>query len=189
MTNVAKSPDRGTFQAEGYLKRQIEKGEEPNEEYLNMFKTWKEQTEELESSEEWKTDNLEYDLRSTGWIIAKARERDAYAQNIYAALCNMQWQRREVLPILKDQYWSCTWRHAGGIVADMLGKGDYIDWYCSGIRDAPLSDMEFNELSLEDQLAYKERQNYASEGVVTDEIEEDFYKLNWIPVPFKDNEL
>jgi hypothetical protein len=49
--------------------------------------------------------------------------------------------------------------------------------------------MEFNELSLEDQLVYKEHQNYVSEGVVTDEIEDDFYKLNWIPVPFKDNEL
>ena len=76
---------------------------------------------------DWQKNNLEYDLRTTDWILGKARHSVTYAQNLYAALCNNQFQKAEMWPILKDQRWSCTWRHAGGIVADMTVKGDYMD--------------------------------------------------------------
>ena len=72
--------------------------------------------------------SLEEELKASPLILEKIKDR-RYAQNVYAALCNMRWQRLDVLPILKDEYWSCSWRHAGGIVADMLQKGDYIDWH------------------------------------------------------------
>ena len=133
MTKMSSSPKRNTFQKENYIKRKEDAGEEPSEEYLEMFKTAEERKRELEADPEWQKDNLEWDLRTTDWILAKVRASEVYAQNLYAAMCNNTFQKRDVMPILKDQYCSYSWRYAGGIVADMLGKGDYIDWYCSGI--------------------------------------------------------
>jgi len=83
-----------------------------------------------------KQDDLEYDLRSTEWVIEKVKADKVYAQHLYAAMCNNDFMRNEVWPILTEKKWSCSWRHAGGIIADMRGEGDYIDWYCSGIVDA-----------------------------------------------------
>jgi hypothetical protein len=177
MNDLAKSPDRGTFQLENYVKRREEEGKLPDPEYLEVFKSWREQKATHEASEEWKENNLEYDLRSTDWVLAKARASDGYAQNIYAALCNMRWQKRDVLPILKDEYWSCSWRSAGGIVADILGKGDYIDWYCSGMGEG---------LGNGDAEGVK---GYVSEGTVTQEIEDDFYKLGWVHSEWPEDEL
>jgi hypothetical protein len=176
---VSKSPERHTFQQDGYIKRCEEKGQEPNEAYLNMFKTFREQDEENMANPEWQKNNLEYDLRTADWILAKARSRDEYAQNIYAALCNMRWQKLDVLPILKDEFWSCSWRSAGGIVADMLQKGDYIDWYCSGMGGLA----DYNT----DPKEWAEKTKYVPEGTVTEEIREDFQKLGWIPVPWDDD--
>ena len=167
---VNKSPERNTFQKEGYLRRCKETGQEPSEDYLEMFKTWREQDEANLKNPEWQKDNLEYDLRSTKWICDKVKASDSYAQNLYAAMCNMQFQKLDVMPILKDQRWSCSWRHAGGIVADMQEKGDYIDWYCSGIRHD------------EEGIT----SGYVPEGQVTEEIELDLKKLGWIPVEWED---
>jgi len=167
---INKSPERNTFQKEGYLRRCKETGQEPSEDYLEMFKTWREQDEANLVNPEWQKDNLEYDLRSTKWICDKVKASDSYAQNLYAAMCNMQFQKLDVMPILKDQRWSCSWRHAGGIVADMQEKGDYIDWYCSGIRHD------------EEGIT----SGYVPEGQVTEEIELDLKKLGWIPVEWED---
>ena len=173
----ASSPERHTFQKEGYIKHCEEEGEEPNPDYIAMYKTWREQDEENLKDPTWQENNLEYDLRTCGWILDKARAREDYAQNIYAALCNMRWQRLEVFPILKDEYWSCSWRSAGGIVADMLQKGDYIDWYCSGIRNEELGN----------GLTGADGTNYVPEGTVTEEIRADFQKLGWIPSEWPDD--
>ena len=167
---VNKSPDRNTFQKEGYLRRCKETGQEPSEDYLEMFKTWREQDEANLVNPEWQKDNLEYDLRSTKWICDKVKASDSYAQNLYAAMCNMQFMKLDTMPILKNQRWSCSWRHAGGIVADMQEKGDYIDWYCSGIRHD------------EEGIT----SGYVPEGQVTEEIELDLKKLGWIPVEWED---
>lgn len=166
---MKRSPERNTFQANGYIERCREKGEEPNSDYLAMYEQARERDLQHEQDEEWKKNNLEYDLRSTEWICAKAKASDSYAQNIYAALCNQDWQRNDVWPRLANQTWSCSWRYAGGIVADMREQGDYIDWYCSGIRDEDSPDIGF-----------------VGEGHVTDEIREDFFQLGWIPVDNND---
>ena len=50
---ISKSPDRHTFQKEGYVKRCEEKGEEPNPDYIRMYKTWREQDEENLNNPEW----------------------------------------------------------------------------------------------------------------------------------------
>ncbi len=178
---VSSSPERHTFQEEGYIKRCEEEGTKPNEGYLNLFKSWREQDEEDMANPEWQKNNLEYDLRSTDWILAKARASDAYAQNIYAAMCNMRWQRLDTWPILADEFWSCSWRSAGGIVADMLEKGDYIDWYCSGMGGL---NQEYDAKETNEQ--WQKRTGYVPEGIVTEEIRADFQKIGWVPSPWPD---
>jgi hypothetical protein len=186
MTNISKSPERHTFQAEQYVKRCEEEGKEPNEDYLDLYKSARQQDEENMVDPKWQKDNLEYDLRSTEWILEKVRGDDVYAQNLYAAMCNNDFTKREMWPILKDQRWSCSWRHAGGIIADMQEKGDYIDWYCSGIR-GEVSEEELKELD-EEQLAFRKKiEAYVGEGFVTDEIEKDLYKLGWLVCPREDD--
>jgi hypothetical protein len=183
MSKVSKSPERHTFQENGYIARCEEKGDEPNEGYLEMFKTFRQQDEENMTNPKWQKDNLEYDLRSTEWILAKARASDSYAQNIYAAMCNMRWQRLDVMPILKDEFWSASWRSAGGIVADMLQKGDYIDWYCSGMGGLA-GDWDKDSESFEE---WKARTKYVPEGHITEEIQTDFQKLGWVPSEWPDD--
>jgi hypothetical protein len=184
MTGISKSPQRHTFQAEAYVKRCEEEGKEPREDYLNIYKSARQQDEENMTDPKWQKDNLEYDLRSTDWVLEKARTRESYAQNIYAALCNMRWQRLDVFPILKDEFWSCSWRHAGGIVADMRREGDYMDWYCSGMGGLN-REYEGDETNEE----WQKRTGYVPESVVTEEIRADFQKLGWVPSPWPEDDI
>jgi len=187
---INKSPERGTFQIECQLKR-VEEGEttsEKAEEMIEFYKTHREMVLEREAQEEWKIDNMEYDLRSTQWICDKAKGDDVYAQNLYAAMCNNEFTKNDVIPILTEKKWSCSWRYAGGIIADMQEKGDYIDWYCSGIRDATdLDDDQFQQLTREQQETYIQNKAYVSESVVTDEIRADLLKLGWIVIDDDNN--
>lgn len=164
MTKLSSSDDRGSFALNSYLKRKEEKSEEPDAWYLDLLKTDRERQMEREQDPEWQKDNLEYDLRTTDWILQKARLSRTYAQNLYAALCNNDFQRADVLPILKDQRWHCSWRYAGGIIAHMRQEGDYIDWYCSGYSDAA---------------------GLQPEGAVTEEIRADLLQLGWIVIEYE----
>ena len=169
---ISKSPERHTFQRDRYIKRCEEEGREPDSSIIAMYASWAEESEYENRPE----NDLEYDLRTCEWILAKARASDTYAQNIYAAMCNMRWQRTDVFPILKDEFWSCSWRSAGGIVADMLQQGDYIDWYCSG-----MGGMSGYDKDSETFEQWQVRTKYVPEGEVTDEIREDFAALGWTP--------
>jgi hypothetical protein len=126
--------------------------------------------------------DLVEDIRNTPEIMAKIRAEDRrYAQNLYAAWCNMQWCKRDTWPILAEDYWTASWRGAGGIVADLRNKGeDYMDYYCSGIREVSWDEEENKTW---DPLGY------ASEGEVKEEIEQDLSKIGWFPVPYKDSDL
>jgi hypothetical protein len=181
---ISKSPQRHTFQKEGYVKRMEEQNESVNEDYLNMFEKIINDHEHKFDDPKSRINNLEYDLLTTDWILEKARSKDSYAQNIYAALCNMRWQRLDLFPILKDEHWSCSWRYAGGIVADMQQKGDYIDWYCSGMGGLN-REYEGNETNEE----WQKRTGYVPESVVTEEIRADFQKLGWVPNPWPEDEI
>lgn len=80
-------------------------------------------------------------------------ENDDYAIAFYGALCNMQWKK-----IATDYIYSCSWRYAGGLVANMRYKGeDYLHFYCSG-----------------------------NEGVVREDIEKDLNALEYTPVPYEE---
>lgn len=164
MSKICSSPERHTFQASASRKK-LEK--DPTDKSSLDVIQWYEQVKVEEANKlldpEWQKNNLEYDLRSTDWICEKAKSSSSYAQNLYAALCNNDLQKLEVMIILSNQTWSCSWRHAGGIIADMTETGDYIDWYCSGIRD-------------------DHSNGYIGEGVVTDEIRNDLKILGWVVI-------
>ncbi len=187
MSKISRSPDRLTFQKEKYIERMKEKGEAVSEDYLSMFEDSIQRHKAKFEDPASRIENMEYDLLTTDWILEKVRESDVYAQNLYAAMCNRDFQKLDVMPVLKDQRWSCSWRYAGGIIADMRQEGDYIDWYCSGIRGDRLSTEEFEKLSLEEQARYLEYEAFVGEGVVTDEIQEDLKRLGWIVLDESDD--
>jgi hypothetical protein len=176
---ISKSPERHTFQMKKYIERCEEEGKEPSQDYLDMF--LEEQRNSMAKFEDPEThiDNLEYDLRTTLWILEKVRNSEVYAQNLYAAMCNTDFVKNDVWPILTEKKWSCSWRYAGGIIADMRQEGDYIDWYCSGIRGDQKDDSEYTSEQLE-QL--KITNQFVGEGYVTDEIRADLLKLGWIVI-------
>lgn len=163
---ISKSPKRGTFHKEKYLERCKEEGKEPSEDYLQMCEDEIIGYANKFSDPNSQIDNMEYDLLTTHWILEKVRNDQVYAQNLYAAMCNTDFVKNDVWPILSDKRWSCSWRYAGGIIADMRQEGDYIDWYCSGIRDKDGT----------------EKDKFVGEGYVTDEIRTDLLKLGWIVV-------
>ena len=63
---------------------------------------------------------------------------------------------------MKNVKWSCSWRYAGTMVAEIREDSDFNDWYCSGIQ-------------LTNQL-------FVPESIIVPEIETDFDQLGWIKV-------
>ena len=123
----------------------------------------------FDDPETWEN-NLEYDMMNSEWFVNKVRSCMVYAQNVYAALCNNEFQKLEVISVLKNQTWSCSWRSAGGIVAELRNEGDYLDWYCSGVRRTP------------EEEDGGSKTGYMFEGEVAEELSEDLKKLGWIVV-------
>jgi hypothetical protein len=112
--------------------------------------------------------NLEYDLLSCEWMCEKVRNSETYGQNLYAALCNNSFVPIHIFEILKDVEWACSWRYAGSIIADMNEKGDYMDWYCSGMFST-------NEETGSDL----DKRFVVEEGTITSEIKNDLNTLGW----------
>ena len=122
--------------------------------------------------------SMEKDMANSDWFVAKVRASDSYAQNLYAAICNRDFVKNDVWPLLNDQRWSASWRAAGGIVADLRDiREDYMDYYCSGIGGVLGGGSEPDPDSDKIFLA---QQKFVSEGTVTDEIREDLFRLGWI---------
>ncbi len=93
--------------------------------------------------------NLEFDLFKTQWIAEKCKDI-YYATDLYGALCNNRFFKN-------DEEWTCSWRQAGGIVADLRNIGEeYIDFYCSG-----------------------------NESIVTTEVANDLLNLGWVYKPYE----
>ena len=102
--------------------------------------------------------NLELDLCKSDWIADKCKHSEIYSQNLYAALCNNRF-------FYDEKEWTCSWRFAGGLVADLRDCGeDYMVWYCSGTSN---------------------RTGYVAESVITDEISLDLMKLGWTIKPYE----
>jgi hypothetical protein len=100
-----------------------------------------------------RTVSLEHDLIKSDYITDKCVKSESYSQNLYSAMCNNLFYKN-------DEEWSCSWRYAGGVIADIRNKGEsYIDWYCSGIGS--------------------HHDGYVGESFVTDEIRSDLLQLGW----------
>lgn len=182
---ISSSPDRGSFTKEIYTKKVKDGTTTPEyaDQMLDFLENRNKAKLEQEQDPEWQKENLEYDLRTCDWMLDKVRNDDAYAQNLYAALCNNEFIKNDVWPVLTDKRWHCSWRYAGGILADMRQQGDYIDWYCSGIREEHnIDDDQFQQMSKEAQELYIIRKKYVGEGHVTDEIQTDLKTLGWLLV-------
>ena len=188
MSKLSRSSDIGKFQKESYIKRCEEQNHEPSADYLDMFDRIERHRLDCERDPEWQVLNLEYDLRTTDWILKKVRNSEAYAQNLYAALCNNEFQKRDVMPILQDKTWSCTWRYAGGIIAHMREQGDYMDWYCSGIRGVP-TEQEYMSMTDQEKQVLEQMQGYVPEGEVADQIAQDLKELGWLWKEYEDNSV
>ncbi len=79
-----------------------------------------------------------------------------FSRAMYAAMCNMRWQLIENTS--EAQIYSCSWRYAGGLVAQIRDVGeDYLDFYCSGREGRVAEDVR---LTLKDKgwesLPYEE---------------------------------
>jgi hypothetical protein len=185
------SPERHTFQLDAYRQRREEKGEDISDEYVTMMEQIRLQDKLKWTDPERCVNNMEYDLVTTDWILAKARASEAYAQNLYAAMCNNDFQRNDVWPRISDQKWHCSWRSAGGIIADMRQQGDYIDWYCSGINnhDWQKPPEEVAAMTPDQQEYYYMQTQFVSESVVTDEIREDLFRLGWLVIEDPDGQV
>lgn len=111
--------------------------------------------------------DLSEDIKNCEWIVEKLKKSESYAQNLYAAFCNVTWQKRDTWPILKEETWSVSWRTSGAIIAELRNCNEtYIDWYCSGIYS-------------HDEETDGNTSNFVAEGIVTDEIQKDLEQLKW----------
>lgn len=115
--------------------------------------------------------SLSDEMEKDAIVIQYLNDRDI-AKEFYAAMCNMRWRKIETAPPdeqiidrlkgVDRHIWSCSWRSAGGIIADIRNANyntteDYMDYYCSG-----------------------------SEGNVTYIVEECFNRMGWEACPWKD---
>jgi len=113
--------------------------------------------------------DLEKDLFNSQYIRDKARNNDIYCQHLYATLCNNEFIKAEVLSIVAAEHWSCSWRYAGGIAAGLYEgsfNGDYMRYYTASLSDDAV---------------------YISEGMIDEEVREDFKKIGWYVVENKVN--
>jgi hypothetical protein len=119
---------------------------------LSIWETMK-NTTQTGSNDQTKDLEIEYDLEKDLQVLkGKINEDYEFAQEVYAALCNMRWKKHY-------QTYSCSWRYAGGLIAEMLGmidSMDYCEFYCSG-----------------------------NEGQVSERVRIELEKLGWEPLPWE----
>jgi hypothetical protein len=54
------------------------------------------------------------------------RASDEICSQVWSALANIIWTHSS------GEEFSCSFRYAGGLIAEIVDKGTYMDWYCSG---------------------------------------------------------
>jgi hypothetical protein len=119
--------------------------------------------------------SMQTDMMGAEWFRNKVKSSKSYAQNLYAAMCNNDFQKQDTWEVLTDNRWSCSWRAAGGVVATLRDcDEDYMDYYCSGMGGFATLDR--------DPGIYYEENGYVKESEVTDEIQEDLLRLGWVVI-------
>ena len=95
-----------------YLDRCARSGEDPNPNYMEYFEKFDDFHARRFDTEEQRENNLEWDMMTTEWFTDKVQGSTVYAQNLYAAMCNNEFQKIDLMPILKNETWGCSWRSA-----------------------------------------------------------------------------
>jgi len=95
--------------------------------------------------------NLLRDIQDSNSIKFKMRDSRDYCVRFYGTLCNNELMHGDYLT-------GYSWRATGGLIADILGEGDYMDWYCSG-----------------------------GEGNIDEEVQDDLNAIGWNAVPYADS--
>lgn len=117
--------------------------------------------------------NLEDELKQNVALCQRIAESEVFAQHVYAALCNQRFFPLDA-PQTDENEWTCSWRQAGGIIADIRNAyyhepqntgilEDYLHWYCSG--------MGFLDGAVD-------------EGVVTGDVRTAMYEMGWDIIAF-----
>jgi hypothetical protein len=70
------------------------------------------------------TDSFEQALRDG---LGGTIKNDEIAKQLWSALANVDWYN----PTTREDA-SYSFRAAGGLIAELRGEGDYMDWYCCG---------------------------------------------------------
>lgn len=121
------------------------------------------------------THSMQTDMMEAEWFRNKVKQSKSYAQNLYAAMCNNDFQKQDTWEVLSDSRWSCSWRAAGGVVATLRDcDEDYMDYYCSGMGGFVTMDA--------DTASYYEENGYVKESEVTEEIRADLLRLGWVVI-------
>jgi hypothetical protein len=107
--------------------------------------------------------NLERDIKSADWVVDKIRQKEIYAQNLYAALCNNDFAPKDSWCILKNIKWNCTWTYAANIISEIRQDDNYSNWYGSGTGFRGVDFAGFVE-----------------ESYVTDEVASDIDQIGWL---------
>lgn len=94
--------------------------------------------------------NLLRDIQDSTNIKTKMRNSRDYCVRFYGTLCNNEL-------MYGDYITGYSWRATGGLIADILGEGDYMNWYCSG-----------------------------GEGHIDDEVQDDLNAIGWHVVPYQE---
>ncbi len=97
-----------------------------------------------------KRENLLRDIQDSNVVKNKMRSSKDYCKRFYATLCNNELYKNTTVT-------GYSWRSTGGLVADVLCQGDYMDWYCSG-----------------------------NEGYIDEEVEEDLSAMGWCVKPYEE---
>ena len=118
------------------------------------------------------------DIIENSEILDKFENFD-YAQNFYAAFCNVDWAYEVTNTEIKEV--SFSWRTIADIVAELRDSGEsHIDFYCSGM----ICDVNADEAAF---LSPIPQEYFVSEGVVTDEVMADLNAVGFFVVS-ADNE-
>ena len=116
---------------------------------------------------------VQEDLWAQTAICERIGTDEVFAQHVYAALCNQQFIRVDELAP-KAEPWTCSWRMAGEIIANIRNEfynkvhdpdiiETYVRWYCSGMG------------CLEGAV---------DEGVVTEEVRNMFRDMGWTIIAY-----
>jgi hypothetical protein len=113
--------------------------------------------------------SLEVDLISSKDIQYKVKAHTDFDNELYAALCNNRFEK-------DGQQWSCSWRYAGGIVAEIANQN----------KKKPL-DSEYYKEDLWN-MDYMQYYCNGDEGTITNRIEKELKKLGWTVVEEKEED-